>query len=115
VAPTWSAAPRCWTSSPTCPGRNRGPRRGPASPPRRRPGWPVGFSAIAEAALAAREDGDSLRELIGQVLAQDPRPAYRRGAEERLYGVRLRDVDVRFRAQAEGTETRLQVVEIVPA
>ncbi|MFO7649323.1 tRNA (N6-threonylcarbamoyladenosine(37)-N6)-methyltransferase TrmO [Halomonas campaniensis] len=83
----------------------------PEAPPRR----PVGFSAIAEAALAGREDGDSLRELIGQVLAQDPRPAYRRGAEERLYGVRLRDVDVRFRAQAEGTETRLQVVEIVPA
>jgi len=83
----------------------------PEAPPRR----PVVFSATAETALAAREDGDSLRELITQVLAQDPRPAYRRGAEERRYGLRLRDVDVRFRAQAEGTETRLQVIEIVPA
>lgn len=83
----------------------------PEAPPRR----PVGFSAIAEAALAARGDGDSLRELITQVLAQDPRPAYRRGAEERLYGVRLRDVDVRFQARGDGEATRLQVVEIVPA
>ncbi|WP_234283591.1 MULTISPECIES: tRNA (N6-threonylcarbamoyladenosine(37)-N6)-methyltransferase TrmO [Halomonadaceae] len=75
----------------------------------------VRFSAEAEAALAARDDAASLRELIRQVLAQDPRPAYRQGAEERLYGVRLRDVDVRFRVLEEAQVTRLEVVEIVPA
>ncbi|OBX34267.1 putative tRNA (adenine(37)-N6)-methyltransferase [Halomonas elongata] len=55
-----------------------------------------------------------MRELIHQVLAQDPRPAYRQGAEDRIYGVRLRDVDVRFRALAtpDGT-TALEVTEIV--
>ncbi|MFG6159259.1 tRNA (N6-threonylcarbamoyladenosine(37)-N6)-methyltransferase TrmO [Halomonas sp. 1390] len=74
----------------------------------------VALSPAAEAVLTRREDGDSLRALIRQVLAQDPRPAYRRGAEERVYGVRLRDVDVRFRAQTDAAgETRLEVVEIV--
>ncbi|WP_302141072.1 tRNA (N6-threonylcarbamoyladenosine(37)-N6)-methyltransferase TrmO [Halomonas alkalicola] len=75
----------------------------------------VAFSAEAAAALAERPDGDSLRELISQLLAQDPRPAYRKGAEARTYGVRLRDVDVRFRAVAAGEETRMEVVAIVAA
>ncbi|MBE0488832.1 MAG: tRNA (N6-threonylcarbamoyladenosine(37)-N6)-methyltransferase TrmO [Halomonas sp.] len=76
---------------------------------------PVAFSDAAQAALAERPDGDSLRELITQVLAQDPRPAYRKGAEARLYGVRLRDVDVRFRALSAGEGTRMEVVAIVAA
>ncbi len=75
----------------------------------------VGFAAAAEATLTERVDGASLRELITQVLAQDPRPAYRKGAEQRTYGVRLRDVDVRFRALAADAGTRMEVVEIVPA
>ncbi|MFG6176547.1 tRNA (N6-threonylcarbamoyladenosine(37)-N6)-methyltransferase TrmO [Halomonas sp. THAF12] len=75
---------------------------------------PVSLAPAAEAALGARADGDSLRALIHQVLAQDPRPAYRKGAEDRIYGVRLRDVDVRFRALANAAgETRLEVIEIV--
>ncbi|MDR9439384.1 MAG: tRNA (N6-threonylcarbamoyladenosine(37)-N6)-methyltransferase TrmO [Halomonas sp.] len=74
----------------------------------------VTLSPAAEAMLARRDDGDSLRALICQVLAQDPRPAYHCGAEERRYGVRLRDVDVRFHARTDATgETRLEVVEIV--
>lgn len=76
---------------------------------------PVTFAPEAEAALRERDDGDSLRELICQVLAQDPRPAYRKGAEERIYGVRLRDVDVRFRALAVDGGTQMKVVEVVPA
>ncbi|MCK0746121.1 tRNA (N6-threonylcarbamoyladenosine(37)-N6)-methyltransferase TrmO [Chromohalobacter nigrandesensis] len=67
----------------------------PAPPP----SLPVTFSAAAETRLLVRRDGDSLRELIRQVLAQDPRPAYHKNAQnkpERRYGVRLRDVDVRF-------------------
>lgn len=81
----------------------------PEAPPR----VAVGFEAAARAALARRADGDELSALICQVLAQDPRPAYHRdkGAAERLYGVRLRDIDVRFRAADDG----FRVVEIVPA
>ncbi|WP_445000496.1 tRNA (N6-threonylcarbamoyladenosine(37)-N6)-methyltransferase TrmO [Halomonas mongoliensis] len=83
----------------------------PEAPPQ----LPVDFAPAAEAALAERPEGDTLRELIMQVLAQDPRPAYRKGAENRTYGVRLRDVDVRFRAEATEADTRLTVVDIVPA
>ncbi|WP_231489547.1 tRNA (N6-threonylcarbamoyladenosine(37)-N6)-methyltransferase TrmO [Billgrantia saliphila] len=75
----------------------------------------VSFSAEAESTLAARSDGDSLRELIRQVLAQDPRPAYHRRMTERTYGVRLRDVDVRFQAMVDALgQTVLRVVDIVP-
>ncbi|APX92032.1 tRNA (N6-threonylcarbamoyladenosine(37)-N6)-methyltransferase TrmO [Halomonas sp. 1513] len=64
----------------------------------------VRFSQDAEDALEQRSDSASLRALIEQVLAQDPRPAYHRdkGDAERVYGVRLRDVDVRFCAEGEG-------------
>ncbi|AQU81160.1 MULTISPECIES: tRNA (N6-threonylcarbamoyladenosine(37)-N6)-methyltransferase TrmO [unclassified Halomonas] len=59
----------------------------------------VTFSQAAQASLAARADGASLYALIEQVLGQDPRPAYQREVHsERLYGVRLRDVDVKFRS-----------------
>ncbi|EPC03013.1 hypothetical protein L861_22135 [Litchfieldella anticariensis FP35 = DSM 16096] len=82
----------------------------PEAPPQR----PVVFTSEVEAMLAARSDGDSLRELITQVLAQDPRPAYRNGVEDRRYGLRLRDVDVRFRAEADASgEIILRVVEVV--
>ena len=80
---------------------------------------PVSFSPEADTLLASRADGDALRELIRQVLAQDPRPGYhkhtRHSAEERRYGVRLRDLDVHFRAeQAPGEPLTLRVVGIVP-
>ncbi|QJQ96776.1 MULTISPECIES: tRNA (N6-threonylcarbamoyladenosine(37)-N6)-methyltransferase TrmO [Halomonadaceae] len=80
----------------------------PEAPPRH----PVSFSQAAEATLVSRADSGSLRELIEQVLAQDPRPAYRQGEESRIYGVRLRDVDVRFRAERGVDELLLRVVEI---
>jgi tRNA (adenine37-N6)-methyltransferase len=87
----------------------------PEAPPQ----LPVAFSDAAHAALAERPDGDSLRELIIQVLAQDPRPAYhsagRKEGEARIYGVRLRDLDVRFHAKEQAGELCMEVVEIVPA
>lgn len=83
--------------------------------PKAPPLLPIAFSTGAEATLAERPDGDSLGELVTQVLAQDPRPAYHRGAETRIYGVRLRDVDVRFQAIATDEGTRIEVVEIVAA
>ncbi|ART62220.1 tRNA (N6-threonylcarbamoyladenosine(37)-N6)-methyltransferase TrmO [Kushneria marisflavi] len=47
--------------------------------------------------LNERADGEHLATLIGEVLAQDPRPAYRRNKhDDRCYGVRLFDLDVRF-------------------
>lgn len=85
----------------------------PETPPR----LPVDFSTVSETTLAGRADGDSLRALIIQILAQDPRPAYHRrtlgGDHDRIYGVRLRDVDVRFRAVSCSHGTQMEVVEIV--
>ena len=38
-----------------------------------------------------------LRQLVSEVLAQDPRPAYKQGKpDDKEYGVRLFDVNVRF-------------------
>lgn len=74
---------------------------------------PVSFAPDVKKILAERPDGDSLRELIRQVLAQDPRPAYRSGAEARIYGLRLRDVDVRFRVLDKAGQPLISVVDIV--
>lgn len=63
----------------------------PAPPP---PRLAVTFSEQAHAALAGDE---RLNRLIRGVLAQDPRPAYQADDPERVYGVRLADVNVRFR------------------
>lgn len=50
----------------------------------------VSFSVHAANALEELAD-DSLKEIITQLLAQDPRPAYQRGqASDREYGVKLR-------------------------
>lgn len=84
----------------------------PAPPPE----VEVAFYPDACAALDRRGDGASLKALIEQVLRQDPRPAYRHGRKPaaRVYGVRLRDVDVKFRALEEKTATLLAVVAIEP-
>ncbi len=81
--------------------------------PERPPRLPIEISPQADVVLSGRDDHDSLRQLIIQVLAQDPRPAYRKGAEVRVYGIRLRDVDVRFRVLEQAGQTLIRVVDIV--
>jgi tRNA-Thr(GGU) m(6)t(6)A37 methyltransferase TsaA len=67
----------------------------------------VRFTAEAEAQLAGREAQyphqlPHLRELIVQVLAVDPRPAYREDEPaERVYGMRLLDFDLRWRVEGD--------------
>ena len=71
----------------------------------------VVFNADAERDLASLDDGDRLRMLIRQVLALDPRPAYRRGPEpDRTYGMRLAGFDLRWRVTSAGIE----VVGLLP-
>ncbi|WNK19664.1 tRNA (N6-threonylcarbamoyladenosine(37)-N6)-methyltransferase TrmO [Halomonas piscis] len=84
----------------------------PAPPPE----VEVAFYPAARDELARRDDGASLQALIEQVLRQDPRPAYRHGRKPtaRVYGVRLRDVEVKFRALEEKRATLLAVVAIEP-
>jgi tRNA-Thr(GGU) m(6)t(6)A37 methyltransferase TsaA len=65
----------------------------------------VVFSAAAEQDLRGLPDADAVRQLITDVIALDPRPAYRRGAEPgRRYGMRLGDCEVAWHVPAEGAE-----------
>ncbi|MBZ5486014.1 tRNA (N6-threonylcarbamoyladenosine(37)-N6)-methyltransferase TrmO [Halomonas aquamarina] len=73
----------------------------------------VSFSQQALDTLSARTDSATLHTLITQILGQDPRPAYKRDEEsERVYGVRLRNVDVKFCAVQNDEATTLNVVAI---
>ncbi|WP_110685997.1 tRNA (N6-threonylcarbamoyladenosine(37)-N6)-methyltransferase TrmO [Salinicola aestuarinus] len=77
---------------------------------------PVAFTESAMVQLAQRADGDALRQLIEEVLAQDPRPAYHASdpTATRDYGVCLRDVNVRFRAVASEVGAWLEVFAVEP-
>ncbi len=67
---------------------------------------PVSFSPQAQQQLAHHQQQyPQLARFITQVLAQDPRPAYRKGAEpEREYAAWLLDFNVRWRITPTGTE-----------
>lgn len=71
----------------------------------------VEFDPAALQVLRTQPDAGHLRELIEQTLALDPRPAYRQGdSGERVYGMQLQDLDVRWRVE----DGRVRVVQIVP-
>ena len=76
----------------------------------------VSFHPAALDTLTQRSDSATLHALIEQVLSQDPRPAYKQKelVSDRLYGVRLRDVDVKFRQRQHGEATTLEVMAIEP-
>jgi len=67
---------------------------------------PVRFSPQAEQQLAQQQQRyPYLARFIRDVLAQDPRPAYRKGeAQSREYAVWLLDFNVRWRVDESGTE-----------
>lgn len=67
---------------------------------------PVRFSDHAQQQLMQQQQRyPQLARFISQVLAQDPRPAYRKGEEpDREYAVWLLDFNVRWRVTANGTE-----------
>lgn len=66
---------------------------------------PVHWSDTALAQAAALALDPDLRCLIDEVLAQDPRPAYRATHEDRHeYGVWLADINVRFAVSADGAQ-----------
>lgn len=66
----------------------------------------VTFTADVEQQLLALEKRyPQLKTFIGEVLAQDPRPAYRKGEETgKTYAVWLHDFNVRWRVTEEGFE-----------
>ncbi len=66
----------------------------------------VSFTTSARQQIASQQARyPQLERFISQVLAQDPRPAYRKGAEaEREYAVWLLEFNVRWRVTVTGTE-----------
>lgn len=57
----------------------------------------VTFSEAAQQTLIAHSEGEIRRAVISQVLAQDPRPAYKKNrADDKLYAVNLYDWNVKF-------------------
>jgi len=75
----------------------------------------VSFSPASESILYLRQDGEELRELIRQVVSQDPRPAYHADDSQRVYGMPLRDLNVRFHAvQREGGNVEMHIKTIDP-
>ena len=74
-------------------------------------GLKVRFGAQAEEDLARVQDSERMRALLREVLALDPRPAYRQGAEPgRVYGMRLAGTNVRWQV----TDTGVEVLDITP-
>ena len=73
------------------------------------------FMPEAEKVLNARKDKKILEPLIIEVMAQDPRPAYKSEEAERIFGVYLYDLDVRFRIKEESEGKVVRVIEIVPS
>ncbi|WP_114417246.1 tRNA (N6-threonylcarbamoyladenosine(37)-N6)-methyltransferase TrmO [Marinospirillum perlucidum] len=69
----------------------------------------VSFSNQAEEKLREDSQGDYLRQLIREVLQQNPRPAYQKIDPERDYGVRLAGHNVKFRYL---NEQHLQVIAL---
>ncbi len=58
----------------------------------------VCFSAQALTMLQSRKDGMMQQQVIEQVLAQDPRPAYKKNkSDDKEYAVNLFDLNVKFR------------------
>lgn len=57
----------------------------------------VEFSALASDQLMNMPEGEKLKSLIAQIVALDPRPAYRNKSDAgRVYGMRLENCDLRW-------------------
>ena len=66
---------------------------------------PVRFSELAQQQLHQQSRYPNLARFISEVLAQDPRPAYRQGeTQTREYAAWLMDFNVRWRIDDAGTE-----------
>jgi len=78
-------------------------------------GLPVEFMPEAEQQLVRLPSlaYPDLKALIRDVVSYDPRPSFRRGRDEdRIYGVHLYDLNVRFRFVREASAERVQVLTV---
>jgi hypothetical protein len=57
--------------------------------------------------------GTDLAGLITQVLRQDPRPQYQQPEPERIYGMKLLDLDVRWRYITSDNGVHIQLTGLI--
>ncbi len=77
----------------------------------------VSFSEKSEAQISFYSKAHSMdiRELVEQVLQQDPRPAYHKTDVTRIYGMRLLDFDLKWRYRFEKNIDMIEVLDLVKA
>jgi tRNA-Thr(GGU) m(6)t(6)A37 methyltransferase TsaA len=77
---------------------------------------PVDISADLMAFCIAywKRTGTDLAGLITQILQQDPRPQYQTPEPERIYGMKLFDLDVRWCYHTTQNATRIQLTALIP-
>jgi tRNA-Thr(GGU) m(6)t(6)A37 methyltransferase TsaA len=68
--------------------------------------------ALIAAEVHGKRLGQPVKDLIEQMLAQDPKPAYQKPDPERIYGVKIWDLDVKWRYLNEGCLTITSVAQI---
>ncbi|HTF98538.1 MAG TPA: tRNA (N6-threonylcarbamoyladenosine(37)-N6)-methyltransferase TrmO [Cellvibrio sp.] len=62
-----------------------------------------------------QQTGIALAELITQILQQDPRPPYQQPEPDRVYGMKLLDLDVRWRYVQTNSSYWIQLADIIPS
>lgn len=72
---------------------------------------PVIFSKIAQAALSKNQ---ALETLIIQVLSQDPKPAFHKIDNSRIYGAKLEDMNVTWIYDIKDNEEIIEVQKVEP-
>jgi tRNA-Thr(GGU) m(6)t(6)A37 methyltransferase TsaA len=60
-----------------------------------------------------KRTGTDLAGLITQVLQQDPRPQYQQPEPERIYGMKLLDLDVRWRYTSSDNSYRIRLTDLI--
>lgn len=69
---------------------------------------------MAQCVAYQQRNGTDLAGLITQVLQQDPRPQYQQPEPERVYGMKLLDLDVRWCYRLNENHYRIQLTELIP-
>lgn len=72
-------------------------------------------SLIAACTDYQQQTGTDLAGLITQILQQDPRPQYQQPEPERIYGMKLLDLDVRWRYLDDNDHYRIQLTGLIPS
>ncbi len=74
---------------------------------------PVRFSPLAESQVVRYANSiTNFRDLVVQVLQQDPRPSYQKTDAERVYAMQLDDFDIRWRYYRAGAGEEIEVLEL---